>query len=103
MAFDGVDENAQKNQLDLYLEEPRHVDKSGTTFDILSFWKGSEIRYPEVVAMARDILSIPISTIASESTFSTGGCVIDQYRSSLKPNIVEALVCTKDWLYGKTM
>jgi hypothetical protein len=101
LAFDGVDENAQKSQLDLYLDEPRHVDMSGTTFDILSFWKGSEIRYPEVAAMARDILGIPISTVASESTFSTGGRVIDQYMSSLKPNVVEALVCTKGWLYGK--
>jgi hypothetical protein len=27
--------------------------------------------------------------------------VIDQYRSSLKPDIVEVLVCTKDWLYGE--
>jgi hypothetical protein len=49
--------------------------------------------------MARDILSIPISTIASAFTFSIGGCVIDQYRSLLKPDIVEALVCTSDWLY----
>jgi hypothetical protein len=52
-----------------------------------------------VAAMARDILSIPISTIASAFTFSIGGCVIDQYRSLLKPDIVEALVCTSDWLY----
>ena len=65
LAFDGVDDNAQKNQLELYLDEPKYVDKSGTTFDILSFWKGNEFRYLEVTAMARDILSIPISTVTS--------------------------------------
>jgi hypothetical protein len=27
--------------------------------------------------------------------------VIDQYMSSLKPDIVEALVCTRYWLYGE--
>jgi hypothetical protein len=102
LAFDGVDDNAQKTQLELYLDEPKYIDKSGSaTFDILSFWKGNEFRYPEVAAMARDILSIPIFTVASKSTFSTGGRVIDQYKSSLKPNIVEVLVCIKDWLYGE--
>jgi hypothetical protein len=29
------------------------------------------------------------------------GRVIDQYRSSLKPNVIEALVYTRDWLYGE--
>jgi len=100
LAFNGVDADAQKTQLELYLDKSKYLDKS-TTFDILSFWKGNEFRYPEVAAMARDILSIPISTIASESTFSIGGCVIDQYRSSLKPDIVETLVCIRDWLYGE--
>ncbi|XP_062170507.1 zinc finger BED domain-containing protein RICESLEEPER 1-like [Alnus glutinosa] len=66
-AFDRVDADAQKTQLELYLDEPKYLDKS-TTFDILSFWKGNEFRYPEVAVMARDILSIPISTVASEST-----------------------------------
>ena len=102
MAYDGVDDNDQKTQLELYLDEAKYIDSRGSaTFDILSFWKGNEFRYPKVAAMACDILSISISTIASESTFSTGGRVIDQYRSSLKPDIVEALVCTKDWLYGQ--
>jgi hypothetical protein len=77
------------------LDEPKYLDKSAT-FDILSFWNGNEFRYPEVATMARDILSIHISTVASESTFSTGGRVIDQYRSLLKPDIVKALVCTRD-------
>ena len=100
LAFDGVDNDAQKTQLELYLDKSKYLDKSAT-FDILSFWKGNEFRYPEVVTMARDILSIHISTVTSESTFSTGERVIDQYRSSLKPDIVEALVCTRDWLYGE--
>jgi hypothetical protein len=51
--------------------------------------------------MARDILRISISVVASESTFSIGRRVVDQHRSSLKHDILEALVCTRDWLYGE--
>ena len=68
--------------------------------DILSFRKGNQFRYPELVAMVRDVLSIPISTVASESTFSVGGRVIDQCRSALKPDVVETLICSRDWLCG---
>ena len=50
--------------------------------------------------MARDVLTVIISTVASESSLSTGGRVLDAYRSRLIPSTVEALVCTRDWLYG---
>ena len=93
-----VGRQAQKTQLELYLDEPR-VDRNAK-LDILAFWKGNEFRYPELATMALDILSIPMSTVALESTFNVGGRVIDQFRSALKPDVVEALVCTRDWLYA---
>jgi hypothetical protein len=58
------------------LDEPKYLDKSAT-LDILSFWTGNKFHYPEIDAMARDILSIHISTVASESIFSIGGRMID--------------------------
>ena len=45
-----------------------------------------------------DILCIQVSTVASESAFSASGRVLDPYRNCLSPTIVEALVCTQDWI-----
>ncbi|KAK3221347.1 hypothetical protein Dsin_008372 [Dipteronia sinensis] len=50
--------------------------------------------------MARDVLSIPVSSVASESTLSVGWRVLDQYRSSLKPDTMEAIICSRDWIHG---
>ena len=46
--------------------------------------------------MACEILSISITTMASESTFSAGGKVIDAYRSSLGTDTVHMLLCGCD-------
>nr|KAJ0197482.1 hypothetical protein LSAT_V11C700369810 [Lactuca sativa] len=51
--------------------------------------------------MAMDVLAIPISTVASEATFSVGGRVIDPYRSSLVPDTVEKLICGGDWIRNR--
>lgn len=48
--------------------------------------------------MARDLLGVPISTVALESTFSTSGRILDAFRSSLTPRMVQAVVCAQDWL-----
>jgi len=50
--------------------------------------------------MAREVLAIPISTIALECAFNIRGRVVSPYCSCLTPKIVEVLVCTQDWLRG---
>nr|XP_028944496.1 zinc finger BED domain-containing protein DAYSLEEPER-like [Malus domestica] len=89
----------EKTELNLYLEEKRLDRKQ--ELDILSWWKLEQFRYPVLSRMASDVLTIPISTVASESAFSISGRVLDQYRSSLLPETVQALLCTRDWLFGK--
>ncbi|CAL1377687.1 unnamed protein product [Linum trigynum] len=56
------------------------------------------MKYPTISEMARDILAVPISTVASESAFSTGGRVLDSCRTSLSPEAVEAFICCEDWI-----
>ncbi|XP_022743828.1 zinc finger BED domain-containing protein RICESLEEPER 2-like [Durio zibethinus] len=58
----------------------------------------SDHRFLILSHLACDVLAILISTVTSESAFSTGGCVLDAYRSSLTPKIVQALICAQDWL-----
>jgi hypothetical protein len=85
--------------MEQYLTEcltPRNFD-----FDILNWWKLNAIKFPTLSKMARDILTIPMSTVSNDtSVFSAGteSCTLDDYRSSLHPKTLEALVCAKDWL-----
>ncbi|KAJ9557436.1 LOW QUALITY PROTEIN: hypothetical protein OSB04_012050 [Centaurea solstitialis] len=92
----GRNSNPVDNELRSYLKETRASYKKN--FDILGWWKVNAIRFPIVARMAKDILAIQISTVASESAFSTSGRVLNEYRTSLSMLIVEALVCTQDWV-----
>ncbi|GJT61665.1 zinc finger BED domain-containing protein RICESLEEPER 2-like protein [Tanacetum coccineum] len=88
----------QKSELDNYLEEGVYIcDDNLKGFDVLAWWRANSLRYRILSQMARDILAIPITTVASEATFSAGSRVIDTYRASLAPKIVEVLLCGGDW------
>ncbi|KAL9227709.1 hypothetical protein vseg_003363 [Gypsophila vaccaria] len=92
--------NERKNDLDKYLEEAREI--SSKNFEILDWWKKRQETYPILSLMAKDVLAIPVSTVASESAFSPGGRILDPFRSSLTTKMVEGLMCAQDWLRSKS-
>src|SRR5262249_25455248 len=67
-------------------------------FDILKWWKENSRTYPILSTIARDILMVPVSTVASESAFSAGGRTLDEKRQSLSAKMLEQTVLLKDWL-----
>jgi len=46
------------------------------TFDILAWWKSNSVEYPTLSHMARDVLIVAVSIVASESAFSMGRRII---------------------------
>lgn len=82
-----------KSELDLE-EDPLPDDHD---LNVLRFWQKNR-KYPTLRKIARDILVIPISTVASESTFSMGGRVISPHHSKLHAKTVEAPMCLLNWI-----
>ncbi|KAK1359025.1 hypothetical protein POM88_043499 [Heracleum sosnowskyi] len=101
--FDALDmelnPTLEKIELDRYLEEKR-LNRI-TDIDILEYWNSNQFRFPNLALMAQDILLIHISNVASESAFSTGGRIMDQYRSCLAHAVVKSLICTRDWRFNE--
>lgn len=97
-SVDNVDEI--RSELDIYFEEGVVVwnDEEGAEFDAILWWKSNNLKFRILSKMACDVLSIPITTVASESAFSAGGRVIDPHRASLGVDTVQLLLCTEDWL-----
>ncbi|XP_062089770.1 zinc finger BED domain-containing protein RICESLEEPER 2-like [Humulus lupulus] len=90
-----------KSELEFYLEEA--VLPRSEEFDILAWWKTNGLKYPTLQQVARDVLAIPVSTVVSESAFSTSGRHVTPCRNRLHPSMLEALVCTQDWLWDEKL
>nr|GMD78575.1 zinc finger BED domain-containing protein RICESLEEPER 2-like [Ipomoea batatas] len=95
------DATPNKSELDIYLEEGVYRCQDGevaSIFDALAWWKSHELKFSILSKLARDVLSIPISTVASEATFSAGTRVLDPYRAKLSSDMVQVLICGADWV-----
>ena len=47
--------------------------------------------------IARDVLTVFMSTVASEAAFRAGGRMVSKKRCNLSPEAIEVVVCLKYW------
>jgi hypothetical protein len=66
--------------LDQYLDE--NLIPRSKEFDILHWWRGNSSKYPVLSYIARDVLAILASSIASEFAFSAEKRIISEFCSS---------------------
>ncbi|GKB75008.1 zinc finger BED domain-containing protein RICESLEEPER 2 [Tanacetum coccineum] len=68
------------------------------SLDVLGFWKAKESQFPILSRMARDVLSVQATSVASEYAFSISGRVLSNKRTRLTPVSLEMCMCLKDYL-----
>ncbi|CAN0923525.1 Zinc finger BED domain-containing protein RICESLEEPER 3 [Linum grandiflorum] len=90
--------SSANSELDHYLDEDVIPRGGDIEFDILEWWRANAAKYPTLHEIARDILAGPITFVASESVFSSGGRLLDPHRSRLYFKTVDALMCTRSWI-----
>ncbi|KAK9988567.1 hypothetical protein SO802_028806 [Lithocarpus litseifolius] len=86
-------------EFDHFIDE--EVLKRSENFDILARWKSNGLKYPTLQRIAKDILAIPITTVTSESAFSTSGRLLSPHYSRLHPKTIEAMMCAQNWLWSE--
>ena len=47
--------------------------------------------------IARNVLTVSVSTVASKAALSAGGRVVSKKQCNLSPKAIEAVVCLKYW------
>ena len=87
------------SELANYLNEEIEIEK--LDFDVLLWWKVNSPRFLFLSEMTRDVLAIPDSSVASECAFRTRGLILDSFRSSLTPRLVQAPVCLQIWIHSE--
>ena len=65
--------------------------------DVLTWWTKHRSALPTMYKIGSQVLAVPPSTVAVEQAFSQGGHILNEKRSRLAPESLEAQVCICDW------
>jgi len=93
--------NLNASELAAYLDSDP-VNQYDDDFNILNWWHEHKLSYPVLSILAKDVLTMPVSTISLESAFSLTGRIIEERRQRLTSDTVEMLSLVKDWEQADT-
>ena len=68
------------NELETYLSLPNVADG----IDVLEYWKKNANMFPTLARIARDVFAVPMSTVPSESCFSSANRILTDKRYTIK-------------------
>ncbi|KAL6576757.1 hypothetical protein OROMI_011033 [Orobanche minor] len=66
--------------------------------NLLKWWAKRSTIFPVVAIIAKEILAVSASTVSVEQAFSVGGYILDERRSRLTPQNLEAQALLNDWV-----
>lgn len=88
------DEEEPIDELESYLKSRREKFK----IDVLVWWRNNASQYPKLSSIARKILPIQATSVASERVFSVAGDVETKSRNRLSDESVENIILFKSWM-----
>ncbi|OEL27437.1 hypothetical protein BAE44_0011543 [Dichanthelium oligosanthes] len=72
-----IESMESNSELSRYLSE--NCEKITGDFNLLLWWKCNSNKYPILSKWEKNVLDVPVSTVASESSFRTGGRILDSF------------------------
>nr|KAJ0227299.1 hypothetical protein LSAT_V11C100041820 [Lactuca sativa] len=90
LEFDRFDHEGQdiKSEVETYIVDGK--EKRGNKFNLLGWWKVNSTKFFIFSTLARHVLAMPITTVASELAFSTGGRIENKEKNL--PRIKEIMI-----------
>lgn len=90
--------SSYENELESYIHS---IDTFQTNENILNWWKARNNILPTMAKLALRILAIPATSAASKRAFSAAGRLIEERRSCLKAETIDALLFLQDYQNSK--